>query len=203
MAPTWLWPSDDEINDFPDPLGFVDEWKPWIGVMADDTLPAHAEVFVRELVQNSWDAIQEQTKGRPQAAVAARGVEFRDVVLDVARARRFKAALGLDDHAQRYKSMNDAHRDSNRLDDSEVATGQDGGLRLLIVRERWGKGLSGPWQTGGRADVVSHMRAALIQTISVKYRAGQGGSWGHGKRGIANGSKCRTLAVYSLSLIHI
>ncbi len=195
----WIWPSNDEINDFPDPLGFEAEWKPWTATMADPDGSPLAEIFVRELVQNSWDSIQERTKGLASHVIADRGVEFREVLLQGEDARGFIAAFGLDEHAARFAGMSDRHRKDSRLADSTVAKGQIGDLRLLVVNERWGEGMWGPWMTGGMAGVVSRLKSALIQTKSEKQSAASGGSWGHGKKGIANASTCRTLAVYSCS----
>lgn len=198
----WIWPSNDEINDFPDPLGFEAEWKPWAGTMANDHASTLAEIFVRELVQNSWDSIQEFTKGREQDVVADRGVEFREVVLEGAAAEDFAQRFGLHEHASRFSKISDRHRKDSRLEDSVVVQDQLETVRLLVVNERWGGGMWGPWKTNGRPGIVSLLKSALIQTKSEKQNAASGGSWGHGKKGIANASSCRTLAVYTCSPAH-
>jgi hypothetical protein len=195
----WIWPSSDEINDFPDPLGFEAEWKPWTATMADSDGSELAEIFVRELVQNSWDSIQERTRGLSSDVTIDRGVEFHEVLLQGEDARAFVLEFGLDEHAARFAGMSDKHRKDSRLDDSTISRGDVDDLRLLVVNERWGKGMWGPWMTGGVAGVVSRLKSALIQTKSEKQDIASGGSWGHGKKGIANASTCRTLAVYTCS----
>lgn len=195
----WIWPSNDEINDFPDPLGFEAEWKPWPGTMADPDGSVLADIFVRELIQNSWDSIQERTRALQPNETADRGVVIREVRLDGGAAQDFVLKFGVGEHAARFKGMSAKHRMDSRLDDSAVANGEAGSITLLIVSERWGTGMWGPWTTGGKAGVVSRLKSALIQTKSEKQNAASGGSWGHGKKGIANASMCRTLAVYTCS----
>ena len=195
----WIWPSSDEINDFPDPLGFEAEWKNWPGPVHDPEGSSLAEIFVRELVQNSWDSIQDFTSQVDPQECADRGVTFREVVLDGTDAKGFVARYGLDKHAGRFENMSKKHRKDSRLDDSQVAKGSVTPLRVLIVSERWGTGMWGPWKTGGRAGVVSRLKSALIQTRSEKQSEASGGSWGHGKKGIANASVARTVLVYTCS----
>lgn len=195
----WIWPSNDEINDFPDPLGFEAEWKPWPGTMADPDGSVLADIFVRELIQNSWDSIQERTRALPPNKTENRGVVIREVRHAGRAAQDFCLRFGLGEHAARFKGMSSKHRMDSRLDDSTVANGEADSITLLVVSERGGMGMWGPWTTGGKAGVVSRLKSALIQTKSEKQNAASGGSWGHGKKGIANASMCRTLAVYTCS----
>lgn len=198
-AQTWLWPSGEEINDFPDPLGFEAEWKPWAGTMSDGP-DALAEIFCREYVQNSWDSIQERiarlvSDGHDEPA--GYGVTFRFVRLQSDVARAFAERFGLMGHVDRHEGMNEKDRRDNRLDNSDIAGGEFGKIDLLIASEAYGEGMFGPWDTKGKSGVVSRLKSAVMQTSSSKNSDAAGGSWGHGKKAIANASWCRTLAVYS------
>ena len=57
----WVWPNEDQFNDYPDPIAFDAEWKDWRADLRDGP-PAHAEIFAREYIQNSWDSIQTQSE---------------------------------------------------------------------------------------------------------------------------------------------
>lgn len=202
MSERWLWPSSDEVNDFPDPLGFEDEWKPWAGSMREGP-SRFAEIFCREHFQNSWDSIQERIAEAEEAEApmpAGYGVTYRFVKLEGAEAVAFAEALGLEEHATRLGSMSEKDRKGARLDDSYAARGDFSALNVLVATESFGEGMFGPWHTGGRAGVVSRLKSALIQTRSAKDNQAAGGSWGHGKKAIANASACRTIAVYTCSL---
>ena len=197
--PTWIWPSNEDINDFPDPLGFEDEWHEWEATMAEGP-SVYAEIFAREYLQNSWDSIQEQVaKMRSQGhdIPPDHGVTFRFVRLEGPQATAFVEAFQLQGHAARYGEMSERHRRDNRLTGSSVAGGDTAEVRLLVATEICGEGMSGPWKTGGRAGVSSRLKSALMQTKSDKNNQAAGGSWGHGKKAIANASTCRTIAVYS------
>ena len=197
----WVWPSNEEINDFPDPLGFDREWHEWPADMApgSDGPSISAEIFSREYIQNSWDSIQEQSATLVKAGLSVpdHGIEFRFVELTGADYRAFISAFGLDGHRMRYKSMSDKHRMDNRLGSSALITEPTDSVTILIAHERCGQGMFGPWRTGGKAGVVSRLKSALMHTRSEKDNAVAGGSWGHGKKAIANASKCRTIAVYT------
>lgn len=197
----WLWPSGEEINDFPDPLGFEAEWKPWAGTMAGGPSQL-AEIFCREYIQNSWDSIQERiarllAEGHDRPA--GYGVTFRFVRLQSDAARVFAERFGLMGHVDRHEEMNAKDRRDNRLENSDIARGEFGKVDLLIASEAYGEGMVGPWDTKGKAGVVSRLKSAVMQTSSSKNNEAAGGSWGHGKKAIANASWCRTLAVYSCS----
>ena len=200
-VPTWDWPSNEEINDFPDPLGFDREWHDWPATMAqgEHGPSVHAEIFSREYVQNSWDSIQEQLKRRAAKGITVDryGVEFRFVQLDGEDARRFVERFGIDGHRERYADMNERHRKDNRLGGSALITSEPDSIQLLVATEYCGQGMFGPWHTGGKAGVVSRLKSALMHTRSEKNNDTAGGSWGHGKKAIANASKCRTIAVYT------
>jgi hypothetical protein len=202
MTEKWLWPSSDEINDFPDPLGFEEEWRPWDGTMADGP-DRFAEIFCREHLQNSWDTIQERIAtavalGEPVPADF--GVTYRFVRLVGEAALNAAEVLGLREHAERLAGMSDKDRTGNRLANSELAEGDFSSLTFLVATERFGEGMGGPWRTEGRAGVVSRLKSALIQTRSAKDNDASGGSWGHGKKAVANASMCRTVAVYTRHL---
>lgn len=196
--PRWFWPSNEEINDFPDPLGFDREWQGWHATLAEGP-SVHAEIFAREYLQNSWDSIQAQMARMAAAGtkVDRNGVEFRFVELTGADAERFLGTFGIDGHRTRYSGMTDRHRKDNRLGGSEVISSHPESIKLLVASEYCGQGMFGPWRTGGRAGVVSRLKSALMHTRSEKNNDTAGGSWGHGKKAIANASKCRTIAVYT------
>lgn len=198
MAPRWVWPSNEEINDFPDPLGFDREWREWTATMSEGP-SINAEIFAREYLQNSWDSIQGQIASLEAEGVGLpdHGVEFRFVRLQAEAAQRFIDSFGLGGHRDRFAGMSQRHRDDNRLGESALITSEPASVDLLIASETCGQGMYGPWQTGGKAGVVSRLKSALMHTKSEKNSQGAGGSWGHGKKAVANASKCRTIAVYS------
>lgn len=194
----WLWPSNEEINDFPDPLGFDREWREWTATMSEGP-SVHAEVFAREYLQNSWDSIQAQVAELETAGeqVPQHGVEFRFVRLHDEEAQAFVSKFGLNGHRMRFNKMSQKHQSDNRLGGSDLITSTPSSVEILIASERCGQGMFGPWLTGGKAGVVSRLKSALMHTRSDKNNQVAGGSWGHGKKAIANASKCRTIAVYS------
>ncbi len=68
----WYWPGEDDVNDFPDPLGFEGEWTEWSGTMHDGP-PVFAEIFSREFGYKAPLLMLEATS---QAALhAIRGLE--------------------------------------------------------------------------------------------------------------------------------
>ncbi len=198
LAARWVWPSNEEINDFPDPLGFDREWREWTATMSGGP-SINAEIFAREYLQNSWDSIQAQVTSLEAGGVAVpdHGVDFRFVRLQGDAAQRFVDSFGLDGHRHRFAGMSQRHRDDNRLGESTLITAEPAHVDLLIASETCGQGMYGPWYTGGKAGVVSRLKSALMHTKSEKNSQGAGGSWGHGKKAVANASKCRTIAVYT------
>jgi hypothetical protein len=198
VAPRWVWPSNEEINDFPDPLGFDREWREWTATMSKGP-SVNAEIFAREYLQNSWDSIQAQASSLEAAGIPVpdHGVEFRFVRLHGEAAQRFVGSFGLDGHRERFAGMTQRHRDDNRLGESALITSEPASVDVLIASETCGQGMYGPWHTGGKAGVVSRLKSALMHTKSEKNSQGAGGSWGHGKKAVANASKCRTIAVYT------
>lgn len=112
--PTWVWPSNEEINDFPDPLGFDREWT---ATLAEGP-SVHAEIFAREYVQSSWDSIEEQV-----ARLEAKGVdvpdqivEFQFVRLHCEATRHFLDVFSPPGHRKRYADMSATHRSGQRSD---------------------------------------------------------------------------------------
>lgn len=201
VAPEWVWPSNEEINDFPDPLGFENEWHDWPADLAasDSTPSVQAEIFSREYLQNSWDSIQTQlaTQAEEGASAPNYGIDFRFVTLSGEQAAHFVEVFGLAGHQARLAGMTEAHRKDNRLANSDLMAGKSEPLTLLVASERAGQGMFGPWVTDGKAGIVSRLKSALMHTRSDKYNESSGGSWGHGKKAIANASRCRTIAVYT------
>src|SRR4051812_47939140 len=105
----WLWPSNEEVNDFPDPLGFEAEWRDWDATMAEGP-SVFAEIFSREYLQNSWDSIQDQVarlEADGDAVPDDIGVEFRFVRLEGAAAESFITTLALHEHPERLAGMGD------------------------------------------------------------------------------------------------
>lgn len=200
-SPVWVWPSNEEINDFPDPLGFENEWLDWpADLAAGESGPSvQAEIFSREYLQNSWDSIQSQlaTQAEEDVAAADYGIDLRFVTLSGDEAAQFVDAFGLAEHQARLEGMTEAHRKDNRLTNSDLMAGDSESITLLVASERAGQGMFGPWVTDGKAGIVSRLKSALMHTRSDKYNESSGGSWGHGKKAIANASRCRTIAVYT------
>jgi hypothetical protein len=188
-----------DLNDFPDPVGFESAWKEWRGDLCEGPGPI-AEVFAREFVQNSWDAIQANATMRRSAdlpAIDSPGVEFRFIELDGDAAINFSQKFGLSSLEARYDTFDDAVLEQKQLDDCFL--GRDGGsIRLLLALERGATGMYGVWNTNSQVGVQSSLlRHALLQTTSEKPSGTAGGSWGHGKQGVAQGSRVRTIAAYT------
>ena len=197
---SWFWPSSEDVNDFPDPVSFDEEWKLWPADLSDGP-SSYAEIFVREYVQNSWDSIQASRKSRAdQTAHVHDGLKFRFVELEGAELETFLANSGVGELPNRYQAMTDAEKNDVRLDRSDYVTSIEKpiSLKLLICEESGGSGMWGHWRTGGSAELEgSRLRFALVQTKSNKLDKQSGGSWGHGKKAIAIASKCRSLLVYT------
>ena len=188
-----------DLNDFPDPVGFESAWKEWRGDLSDGPGPI-AEVFAREFVQNSWDAIQANTSMRSSAglpAIDSPGVAFYFIELEGDEARDFSQTFGLHSLKARFAAFDDSVLEQKQLDACFLRRGSES-IRLLVAVERGATGMYGVWDTRSRVDVQSSlMRHALLQTTSEKPSGTAGGSWGHGKQGVAQGSRIRTIAAYT------
>ena len=199
----WFWPNSDQLNDYPDPVGFDAEWTDWVADLAEAP-PVVAEIFAREYIQNSVDAIRRQKELIAQLNIALGskkfGINFRFVDLKGKDLKRFAEESGLGDLRERYLNMSDDEKVTARLNTSDWldAPAQPESLRLLICEEVGGVGMYGHWWTQGAIDKDdSRLKLALIQTQSEKGSKVSGGSWGHGKKAIANASKCRALFAYT------
>ncbi len=199
MTCSWIWPSSEEVNDFPDPVGFDAEWKEWPADLADGP-NKYAETFVREYVQNSWDSIQAARKEKKVSiADADDSLTFQFVKLRGKALENFLNYSGLDTLRGRFRQLSEKQIKDARLSESEFVSSEGiKELMLLVCSESGGSGMPGHWKTGGRSDLgPSRLRFALVQTASEKEGSGTGGSWGHGKKAIASASKCRSLLVYT------
>ena len=199
----WFWPNSDQLNDYPDPVGFDAEWIKWEADLADAP-PVVAEIFAREYIQNSVDAIRTQKRLLAELGVDPGikkfGINFRFVELSGERLEKFSAASGLGNLRTRYLQMSEDEKRSARLENSEwlSAISQPKSLRLLVCEEVGGVGMYGYWWTQGDINKTdSRLKLALIQTQSEKGSLVSGGSWGHGKKAIANASECRALFAYT------
>ena len=204
----WVWPNEDQFNDYPDPIAFDAEWKDWRADLRDGP-PAHAEIFAREYIQNSWDSIQTQNEqlreliknGEQLKLPQQNAVQFRFVKLTGKSLQTFVKNAGMDTLRDRYQAMSDKEKETNRLSDSQwlTATKQPTELKILICSEVGGLGMYGHWWTNGDARKKgSRLKYALIQSKSEKGDTfASGGSWGHGKKAVAGASSCRTLLVYT------
>ena len=192
----WFWPEDMDLNDFPDPVGFESAWKDWRGDLSSGP-GVIAEVFAREFIQNSWDAIKSKSKEIGVAASSDSGVVFHFVNLVGKDAENFKKKFGLSSLEKRYLEIENEVREQKQLSDCFLSDGSNS-IRLLLAVERGATGMYGKWDTESRADVQSSLlRHALLQTTSEKADQMSGGSWGHGKQGVAQGSKVRTIGAYT------
>ena len=195
----WFWPEDMDLNDFPDPVGFESAWNEWRGDLADGPGPI-AEVFAREFIQNSWDAIQANANMRRAAslpAIESQGVSFYFIELNGEEASIYSRNFGLYSLKARYATFDDAVLEQKQLDNCFLGN-SDGSIRLLLAVEHGATGMYGVWDTKSQVDVQSSlMRHALLQTTSEKPSGTAGGSWGHGKQGVAQGSRVRTIAAYT------
>ena len=204
----WVWPNEDQFNDYPDPIAFDAEWKEWRADLRDGP-PAHAEIFAREYIQNSWDSIQTQNEqlkelikcGEKISLPKQNAIKFRFVKLTGKGLQTFVKNAGLDTMRDRYQAMSDKEKETNRLSDSKwlTATKQPTELKILVCSEVGGLGMYGHWWTNGDARKKgSRLKYALIQSKSEKGDTfASGGSWGHGKKAVAGASSCRTLLVYT------
>ena len=199
----WFWPNSDQLNDYPDPVGFDAEWTDWVADLAEAP-PVVAEIFAREYIQNSVDAIRKQKELIVELGIALGskkfGINFRFVELKGKDLTRFAEESGLGDLRERYSNMSENEKVTARLNTSHWldAQMQPESLRLLVCEEVGGVGMYGHWWTQGDINKDdSRLKLALIQTQSEKGSKVSGGSWGHGKKAIANASKCRALFAYT------
>ena len=204
----WVWPNEDQFNDYPDPIAFDAEWKEWRADLRDGP-PAHAEIFAREYIQNSWDSIQTQNEqlkelikhGEIISLPEQSAIKFRFVKLTGKSLQTFVKKSGLDTLRDRYQAMSVKEKETNRLSDSKWLTSskQPTELKILVCSEVGGLGMYGHWWTNGDARKKgSRLKYALIQSKSEKGDTfASGGSWGHGKKAVAGASSCRTLLVYT------
>ena len=200
----WFWPNSDDLNDYPDPVGFFKEWKFWRADL-EKSPPVAAEVFSREYIQNSFDAINQQNLlleelKRTDLQPDRNEINFKFVKLEGDDLAKFLKGSGVDNLRQRYLSMSDDEKTKSRLGASEFLNSQKPpeSLTLLVCNEVGGVGMYGHWWTNGAVDKSdSLLKLALIQTQSEKGAAVSGGSWGHGKKAVANASKSRLLLVYT------
>ena len=200
----WFWPNKDDLNDYPDPIGFFKEWTPWRADLAESP-PVSAEVFSREYIQNSFDAVNQQNQllknlGRADLQPDKNEINFKFVKLEGEVLKKFLKTSGIDNLRQRYKSMSVDEKSKARLGASEFLNSENTpeSLTILVCNEVGGVGMFGHWWTNGAVDKSdSLLKMALIQTQSEKGAAVSGGSWGHGKKAIANASKSRLLLVYT------
>lgn len=208
----WFWPNADQLNDYPDPVGFDAEWTDWVADLAEAP-PVVAEIFAREYIQNSVDAIRTQKEliaeltekeliAKLGIALGSKkfGINFRFIELRGKNLEKFAQESGLEDFQSRYQQMSEKEKVSARLNTSTwlETEGQPESLQLLVCEEVGGVGMYGHWWTQGLVSKEdSRLKLALIQTKSEKGSKVSGGSWGHGKKAIANASKCRTLFAYT------
>ena len=194
----WYWPDEEELNDFPDPLGIEDQWMEWPATMADGP-SAFAEIFSREYIQNSWDSIQKKAKLLTGDDELLRPMlTFHFVELKAGDALKFVEAFGLNEHVARLKAMDDSRLKDNRLGDAgeRLKNEQTATVRLLVAVESLAEGMPG-WKRIGKGP-PAQMRIALIQSVTGKQtQGGTGGSWGEGKKAVAAASQLRTLAAYT------
>ena len=201
----WFWPNKDQLNDYPDPIGFESEWEKWAADLADSPSVV-AEIFAREYIQNSVDSIRRQNdllSDLEQPAIKNPSINFRFINLKGDALKKFIAASGVDVLRSRYRSMTSDEQDLSRLSNSDWLSQdvQPESLTLLVCSEVGGIGMFGHWWTQGDKDRSdSLLKLALIQTQSQKGSAVSGGSWGHGKKAIANASKSRSILVYTCFL---
>jgi len=203
---TWFWPNPDELNDFPDPVAFDAGWHGWPAEMANGPSVA-SEIFAREYIQNAWGSIQQQRLdlekiGRQDLLPDVAEIQFRFVRLEGEALKVFLAESGLGDLRQRFLRMDGKDRDKQRLALSEFLKEdiEPEHLTVLVCSEFGGLGMYGHWYTYGEASRSgSRLKYALITSRGEQgdlVEIGKaGGSWGHGKKAIASGSKCRVLLV--------
>jgi hypothetical protein len=198
----WFWPSSEEVNDFPDPVGFDAEWSSWPGDLSNGP-SSYAEIFSREYIQNSWDSIQAARTENGKKRTTD-GINFRFHELTGIALANFLSATGINEFGKRFTSFSEKQVKDSRLQQSDlVKSSKPKSLRILVCSEVGGDGMYGHWKTGGSAEISgSRLRYALIQTASEKASSGSGGSWGHGKKAIAIASKCRSVLVYTCSREH-
>jgi len=198
MSGTWFWPDPDQLNDFPDPVGFEAEWFPWPARLSDG-MSTVAEIFSREYIQNSYDSVVAKRREAGVGKSLDGQIEFHFVKLRGDDLTLFLRNSGVGDLRERYRAMNDADKARCKLVESRFLTSATAPeeLEVLICNEIAGIGMYGHWWTGGSEDLNgSRLKYATIQSISEKGDAGAaGGSWGHGKKAVAGASKCRTLIV--------
>ena len=117
----WFWPNADQLNDYPDPVGFDAEWTDWVADLADAP-PVVAEIFAREYIQNSVDAIRTQKELIAELGIGPGskkfGINFRFIELKGETLEKFAAESGLEGFQSRYQQMSEKEKVSARLNTS-------------------------------------------------------------------------------------
>jgi len=140
--------------------------------------------------------------GRRDLLAEPASIEFRFVRLKGQKLDTFLNESGLRALRERFWSMSENDRDGLRLSNSEYLNSVDEPqeLTVLTCSELGGLGMYGHWYTNGLEKLSgSRLKYALVTSRGEKGDLGTigaaGGSWGHGKKAIATGSKCRVLIV--------
>ena len=200
MSP-WFWElrSGGEFLP-PEIANFGEGWQDWKGPL-QDAPPVVAEIFVRELIQNFVDASRDHKLRNPQlSAVPKLSFEFHQLEGDAGKAISEK--IGLSSHADRYKSLTNDEKRSLKIGNSRVLQGETDLFQVLVVRESYTTGMSGPWEMTDRRNdadgnvIVRKMRSALLATVGQRSTNGLG-AYGEGKRAVIGASAPRILFAYT------
>jgi hypothetical protein len=190
----WIWEKRVEgYFAVPQIATFIEGWNGWKADLSTKT-PAHAEVFVRELVQNFMDA------ARAQQAIEG-GVphlKFQFLELVGGEANRLFEHLDLQALETRYRSFDEDRLLELRLSDEGLTLSGKARKRLplLIVTESGTTGMYGEWDRTSSPGVAMKMRDALLATNRGIAGAGLG-SYGEGKKAVIGVSAPRCLFAYT------
>lgn len=169
------------------------------GVLEIGAPSAEASLFSREAIQNSWDAAKEweRTCKKRGEKPPPFWIEFRFVEYYGFDKRKLVFGLGLDEHSRQLSAAKVAKGSARNLGLASVDTlsdllDGDKPLRVLMMTEHGGLGMSGSWRTGD-----SRMLSALVRVGYTQKAEGAGGSYGYGKAGLIAASAIRTVITYS------
>lgn len=197
----WFWELRNSGEFLPPEIAnFGEGWHDWKGPLKDSP-PVGAEIFARELVQNFIDAARDYKRQNPGTNVKPK-LTFEFHEFSGKQGTDLGEKLGLNFHHSRFKSLSQDAKNSLRIGNSSVLKGNTDHFKLLIVKESYTTGMSGPWEMNDRVrdddgnDIIRKMRSALLSTVGQRSVNGLG-AYGEGKRAVIGASVPRIMLAYT------
>ena len=197
----WFWELRNSGEFLPPEIAnFGEGWHDWKGPLKDSP-PVGAEIFARELVQNFIDAARDYKRQNPGSNVKPK-LTFEFHEFSGKQGKDLGEKLGLKFHHDRFNSLSQDAKNSLRIGNSSVLKGNTDHFKLLIVKESYTTGMSGPWEMNDRVrdddgnDIIRKMRSALLSTVGQRSVNGLG-AYGEGKRAVIGASVPRIMLAYT------